>query len=132
MYLSTHTHTHTHTHTRTHVLLKHSDATCMYTCICTCTFVKYSQYSLLLAGRASLLVADLVTRVRQVDLGVGVRQTVGDELQLQVLIVLRGTGRLDHRRNLTSRSVKLNEAGSVLPVSSLRAPSPAGGGTDPP
>lgn len=47
--------------------------------------------SLFLPGRPPLLVADLVVGVVQVHFGVRVREAVGDELQLQVLIVLQGT-----------------------------------------
>lgn len=39
-------------------------------------------YSLFLASGSPLLVTDLMTGVGQVHLGIGVRQTVGDQLQL--------------------------------------------------
>lgn len=45
-------------------------------------------HSLFLAGGSPLLVADLMTGVRQVHLRIGVRQAVGNQLQLQVLIIL--------------------------------------------
>lgn len=54
------------------------------------TYRYWELYSLLLASGASLLVADLMAGVRQVDLWVRVRQAVRDQLQLQVLIVLTG------------------------------------------
>lgn len=45
-------------------------------------------YSLFLPGRLPLLLVDLVVGVTQFDLGV-VRQAGGDDVQLQVFVVLR-------------------------------------------
>lgn len=46
------------------------------------------RHSLFLAGRSPLLIADLMSGVRQVHLRIGVRQAVGYQLQFQVLIIL--------------------------------------------
>lgn len=72
-----------------------------------------------------------MTGVGQVHLGVGVRQTVGDQLQLQVLIVLMGTpyGTVTVIVPRFKRQKKVSPA--HLPASILQAPSPADGGTAP-
>lgn len=70
--------TQTHTHTRVSLTCGVSLAA-LALALC---------HSLLLACGPPLLIADLMTGVRQVHLRVRVRQAVGNQLQLQVLIIL--------------------------------------------
>lgn len=79
-----------------------------------------------------------MTGVGQVHLGVGVRQTVGDQLQLQVLIVLTGTPystvikvRLHVNHLPFLAHFWCESVSGHLPVSTLQALSPADGGTVP-